>query len=497
MKFPLDNNLHNFLQSPSLSKLSYSMRNSSHHRIGDIVIRLVDRIDNRKPLKFLEPFSLALAKRLTNTIFPEREAAVPPTLFQLLQSSIRLGIRRANGERVDGGLPNTSRTPFIRMNIDQLAKVRNQDVLVLNVGGTSVKAVQFAVAGGRLTNEMPGGKPASVDVTEVQREGAKTPDQLADLIWEKIKDKLPQGDKGAVKTLVAVIGVPGDNTELEDQQGIGMILTTESKKWQPVGEVGPALLGKFRSEGYTNIEKIAVMNDTVAVAAYLDQEKPTAGMGIVLGGGFNIALVYNGVIYNLEIGRASDYPEDNLMKRMREMKYITTESASRIEYLISGGYQMKRHAAAMSILADQGCCSAKIVEQLSERAVDGSAEFLSDLASGKTNRISLEKTLGVSIKRSEYALMKQMALRTIEQAVDFASTTIAAVVAVVEQLPSALGDDQTLIPAIGSVIWNEDVAGNRKFYQMVQEKVKQITERTVNFVETTEYEGAAIAGISL
>jgi hexokinase len=201
------------------------------------------------------------------------------------------------------------------------------------------------------------------------------------------------------------------------------------------------LRSELRDRGIVTNGRIVFANDTAAVV--LDAESaphiPTLPVGFVFGTGVNAAVYSNterGII-NLETGRGTFVPPDNVTEIMEQRGWVPKNSAE-LEHWIGGAYLPKRVAGYVLANADE----LTDAEQVARKILTSDQQtLLSDIASGES-----PKNFGLHIGPSEYPTIRACVRTVMQQAGQLIGIHVAAV-------SSAIGyqHGKVIVPYEGSL----------------------------------------------
>ena len=168
--------------------------------------------------------------------------------------------------------------------------------------------------------------------------------------------------------------------------------------------VGEALVSALRDHYYpgsNTTPRVAVLNDTPAVLfSKVPERKGENQLGVVDGTGFNIALLHNGVTYNLEAGSFSGLPLP-LYALAMEHRY-DNPGRDLAEKQCSGKYVGDQFDYLTQSLIDKGILSGEKSSTLDGHDMD-------QLLLG--NSAFIEQKLGHTLTRDERTILTDLATR--------------------------------------------------------------------------------------
>lgn len=206
---------------------------------------------------------------------------------------------------------------------------KNENVIVIDAGGTNFRSclVKFDENGNAdilnvVKTKMPG--------VEKELSKAEFFNQIADNI-EYLKNS---ANKIAFCFSYCMRNLPNGDGQL-------VSFAKEVKAPEVVGcHIGKSLTDVLESRGWNKIEKIILLNDTVAalnVAALFDFEKKYSSyIGFILGTGMNVAYVEDDQVVVCESGKCPSLPMSNL--DLEFQKLTSTPDMYKLEKMCSGGY---------------------------------------------------------------------------------------------------------------------------------------------------------------
>lgn len=178
----------------------------------------------------------------------------------------------------------------------------------------------------------------------------------------------------------------------------------------------------LKSRGIKGVGRIAILNDTVAVAMDVRSENIMHSLpaGFVFGTGTNGAM-YGGAkkgMVNLEMGWAEVMEADEILRRMQRKGWAQHNGAV-MEYWMGGTYIAKRMMAGIELLDKFVSSSKEINKQILNSE---NKALISDMARGRESPL-----VGLSLPADDYLLAKICAKRALHQAAQVIGTQLAVV----------------------------------------------------------------------
>lgn len=207
--------------------------------------------------------------------------------------------------------------------------------------------------------------------------------------------------------------------------------------------LGHLIKEKLRAKGVRGVEKIVLVNDTVAVALDVQhdgEQGKDAPVGFVFGTGTNGALYANprAGIVNLEIGHAAIMEQDELLHVMQRHGWAP-DTRQIMEYWMGGAFIPARVMAGVELLSEF-VSSADIVNQ--QIATSQNPALISDMARGRQSPL-----VGLSLVADDYVVAQTCAMRALHQAAQLIGVHIATVCHVIQYTQGV-----AFIPYEGSVL---------------------------------------------
>ena len=285
------------------------------------------------------------------------------------------------------------------------------EFLALDFGGTNVRVSRIKLEGaGRFEVIKKVGKPLIIP-GEYDYIGAEsTAEQMFDFLASLI-DEAVDKDHETKFYLGHTFSFPSHQTNLYNAELI--IWTKEFKTAGVEGKIVNDLLKQSLEKfGLTNVEPIAVINDTVAVLLSAAYQQPDTYIGSIYATGQNNCYVeatihdpenagVGGMILNLESG--------NFMKLTPNRLDIEYDEGSekpgeqRLEKMVSGRYMGELFSMAMAELFDEKG------KNYGFTAIDLSSMLMDDTIDGERIAAIVKDKTGKNIESEECAKIKQLA----------------------------------------------------------------------------------------
>lgn len=355
-----------------------------------------------------------------------------------------------------------------------------RESLVIGMGGTNLYAAEVTIS-----ETTQGIAPVITSYLAQTYENTSKKFDSAESFFSEAASVAKKITKKSISSLGVIWSFPG-NAEVTskgvDQRSMylskGFVIPAIEKA--PIGEQVLEALGE-RGLDSKNSTTIAVLNDTVGVVL-----AEGGGIGGVIGTGFNLGVVYNGQIYNLEPGGFTGVPETFLSKAI---DIIDNPGIHLAEKQVSGKYIGMQLDTVTTWLSDQG-----LIPGVQRKTADRlQSEHLSALLSG--DKVKIEEVL-TGLTDTSFSVLQNVAEILRDRSAQIAGTIIGTLInETADQLPNDI-----VIPIEGSFF-----AKTPGYQEAIEKAVhailgdEVISSKHISFksVEQSGIKGAAVAALTV